>query len=290
MAEEHQIYFPNEIDYDNLKVGNLKSNAKGGKVSNISYQGKFFRIQGPEMFTPFGVNAYAGQTGENFDKPVFNVQLSYGSDERKSLSVHRALHEKIDTMIVDEMMRDCPAWVGEPLSPEQRIVAEKMYKSSINISRDKNTGKPLDYPATFRIKIPYAADKKQFTCPIYDENQKELDLNDFRVDDRNASPQNMITFPKTKGAKFVPIYKLSVWKVGGKVSSTCVVEQLQMRLPKRLTGHAIRKNDDDMIPDGGTGDNFVPDASDEGPSQTNVTSVTQNLGSLQVEDSDDGEP
>ena len=133
------------LNVKNLKIGELKTGAKGGKSVGVTFgtTGRYLRMELPSMQIPaFGLSFY--------DKPgnekKWSMPLSFAGNED-----FQKVAEALDEFAINLGMANAAAWFGKPGA--SRDVIEDKYNRLVKYSyeADKITRKP--YPPTFKVNL-----------------------------------------------------------------------------------------------------------------------------------------
>jgi hypothetical protein len=209
------------LDIKKIKIGELKTGAKGGKSVGVTYgtTGRYLKMELPSMQIPaFGVSFYdkAGQ------EKKWSVPLSFGGHED-----FQKIAEALDEYAIALGMANAAAWFGKPGA--SRDVIEDKYTRLVKYSMeaDKITRKP--YPPTFKVNLR-AKGTKDKKGEFHDLNDPlslfEINLYDGTVLDAKGQPTAFdkslpITSVLTPRSYLTPIAECSsIWIVSGKFGWT----------------------------------------------------------------------
>ena len=101
--------FPREIDVSKITYTELKElGNKGGKSTNILYDGRKFIIQTPEMYIPYGINVW---TDEKTGAKKYDLNLSFRDHESnpKIKSFFEKMKE-IEQKVLEDAVTNSLTW------------------------------------------------------------------------------------------------------------------------------------------------------------------------------------
>lgn len=224
------ICVPSDVNVQlEVDVGDVKSLSNGGKMCFVGRKGKPLIIQTPEMYGPFGMNAF---TNEDTGVTKYSLDLSFRDmANRESLQQLMKMQKEIDEKLVQTAFDNSQSWFKKKYTSKE--VVEALYTSPLKYPKDKETGEIIDkYPPTLKVNLPHR--DGEFKLEAYDKNADPIDL-------------GAIT---TKGAKFTCLLQCGgVWLAGGKFGTTWKVVQIQVTPPSTISGFSFKKVEGDKIND-----------------------------------------
>ena len=232
-------------------IGDIKSLSNGGKMAFCGRNGKPIVSQTPEMWGPFGMNAY---TNEDTGITKYSLDLSFRDVEnRPSLQSLMDMQKAIDKKLVQAGYDNSQSWFKKKYSSIE--VVEALYTSPLKYPKDKETGEIITkYAPTMKVNLPHR--DGEFKLEAYDKDANSIDLNSVT----------------TKGAKFTCIVQFGgVWFAGGKFGCTWRVVQIQVIPPSTIKGFSFKKVEGDKIENG----------------EDDIDEVTDKVDNTVLNDSDD---
>lgn len=180
---------------------------KQGKTMNVAYvqykpkgakRSTRLIAQTPKMFCPFGANYY-NPNNEKIDMPKYSVAFSLKKDEGKVSQLRKFL-EDLDTMVIDEAMKNKNWLKLLKVKKPVRAVLENVYSGIIKESRDEK------YPPTFVSKVPIDWNNSSLKLDLYDKSQNNLHATFDNIEE---------LLPKLSEMRAL-IHVSHIWFVGGK--------------------------------------------------------------------------
>lgn len=189
---------------DSLNIGAVRKNLNGmGSNCNLSYDGGRFNMVFQDMFFKWGASPAALEYRKNKEgKDEWSVECSLSSEQIEQVRV-------MDERIIDLCHQNAGflAALGLAGKKTSREVVESKYNTILRIPKDKQTGKPKDYPPSIRIAI--ANDKANgFTCSFFKAGPNGSEA--AEVDNIPGSENNIGNF-MPKDSKGAALANLSIW-------------------------------------------------------------------------------
>ena len=195
-----------EINVNDIKFSEPKSNSKGGQSIWLSHNGEKIIIQIPKSKTPFGLNHQQYEDGSS----KFDVSVSLTSPEFKFWI------ETLDKYICKRATEYSQEWFGKRKSNE---VIEEMYKPIKTVPKKDN------YSPTMKLKLPYY--NGEHKSSVFDDKRNPI------------TPEAI-----TKGCEVMLIVQLSnMWFVRKQFGVTWQV--LQAKIYPKLSLPVYAFSDDD---------------------------------------------
>lgn len=218
------IIIPSEFSAKKISFSTPRVLDNGGKVIYLSYNGKPFVFQTPEMACPFGMQKWNNE-GKGNDK--YTLDLSFkGKESREQLSKFFEALQELDNTLVKAGLENCQTWFKKKYASLD--VVEALFTPTIKFAKDKATGEVTDkYPPTFKINVPFR--DNHFDCEVYDRNKNMVDLNAV----------------ETKGAKVSAIIRCTgIWIAGSKFGCSFKVLQMRVSPPATIKSYAFKDIDE----------------------------------------------
>uniref|UniRef100_A0A6C0KXE4 Uncharacterized protein n=1 Tax=viral metagenome TaxID=1070528 RepID=A0A6C0KXE4_9ZZZZ len=224
---------PSTFDATKLSFGDMKSLDSGGKIVDISYDGRRNLLtQTASMVLPYGLNVY--------DKagPVsYSVDVSFrGVEENPKIAAFHDMLAAFDSAVMEAGVKNSLLWLGiDPKSEPPatlRSLVKRAYTPCLKIALDKNTKQPKPYPPTLKLKLP--KDNGAFKTQFYDQNKQRIE---------GTTVEDLLV----KGAQGTFLIKCtSIWFAGAKFGASWKAEQVRMEsVPQGMRGCAILDDEED---------------------------------------------
>ena len=172
------------------------------------------------MSVPFGLNC-----ADKYGPAEYSVELSFrGNEQRPEIKEFMNVISQIDDHLVNEGVKNSIAWFRDEMPKE---VVKKFYTPSLKYSKDKETGKQLDYPPNLKLKLRRV--NNDFETKFYDINgnpYKGIPVEDLLV----------------KGVQVTAIIECAgVWFAGSKFGLTWRAKQIAIhKLPEKIADFAFK--------------------------------------------------
>ncbi len=172
------------------------------------------------MSVPFGINI-----ADKFGPPEYSVEVSFRqSEQRPEIKEFMNVIAQLDEHLVNEGVKNSVAWFRDDMPKE---VVKKFYTPSLKYSKDKDTGKQLDYPPNLKLKLRKV--NNDFETKFYDINgnpYKGVPVEDLLV----------------KGVQVTAIIECAgVWFAGSKFGLTWRAKQIAIhKLPEKIADFAFK--------------------------------------------------
>jgi hypothetical protein len=146
--------FARNVNLSKISYGVATTLSSGAKYIRVSYDRAPFQIQTPEMYVPFGVNAFSAPGA-----PVkYSLNLAFKDiDIRPELQEFQEMLKNLDDKLIDD------AFDGTLQAHKQKFssreVVKEFYTSSIKCRDEK-------FPPNFKVTLPIGA-AGEFTFPTY---------------------------------------------------------------------------------------------------------------------------
>jgi hypothetical protein len=222
------IMLPHDFSVKDVSYGAPRTLDNGGKSIYLAFNKAPIVLQTPLMRAPFGKQKWENDKGTS----KFTLDLSFaGMDARPALEDFYKRMTDLDNKLVDDGVTNSFDWLKK--KNVSRDVVKELYTKLVRHHTDKATGELTGkYPPTFKLTLPYK--DGAFTCEVYDNNKKQVDLNVL----------------ETKGASVTAIIQcLGIWVVGGKYGCTWKVLQMKVVPPPTIKGYAFKEIENDKVED-----------------------------------------
>ncbi len=172
------------------------------------------------MSVPFGLNV-----ADKYGPAEYSVELSFrGNEQRPEIKEFMNVISQIDEHLVIEGVKNSISWFRDDMPKE---VVKKFYTPSLKYSKDKETGKQLDYPPNLKLKLRRV--NNDFETKFYDINgnpYKGIPVEDLLV----------------KGVQVTAIIECAgVWFAGSKFGLTWRAKQIAIhKLPEKIADFAFK--------------------------------------------------
>lgn len=142
------IIYPSTFNSKSITISAPRVLQSGAKQAYLNYDGGRMVIQSAvAMSSPFGLNAFQNQQGQN----EYSVDLSFrGQEQRPELQEFKAVLEQLDELMINEGVKNSKAWFKADLNRE---VIKAFYTPTLKYSKDKE-GNVLSYPPNMKVKLP----------------------------------------------------------------------------------------------------------------------------------------
>ena len=142
------IIYPSTFNSKSITISAPRVLQSGAKQAYLNYDGGRMVIQSAvAMQSPFGLNAFQNQQGQN----EYSVDLSFrGQEQRPELQEFKSVLEQLDELMINEGVKNSKAWFKADLNRE---VIKAFYTPTLKYSKDKE-GNVLSYPPNMKVKLP----------------------------------------------------------------------------------------------------------------------------------------
>ena len=215
------ILFPSDFQAKAITLSALRTLQSGAKQAYLNYNGERLVMQtAVAMTSPFGLNAFANQQGQN----EYSVDLSFrGHDQRPEVKEFMRVLEQMDELMINEGVKNSKTWFKADLNRE---VIKAFYTPSLKYSKDKE-GNVLSYPPNIKVKLPKR--NGEWDTKFYD-----LKGNPFK----GVPVEDLIV----KGTQITAIIECGgVWFAGSKFGLTWRAKQVAIhKLPEKMSDFAFK--------------------------------------------------
>ena len=215
------VIYPSTFNSKSITISAPRVLQSGAKQAYLNYDGGRMVMQSAvAMSSPFGLNAFQNQQGQN----EYSVDLSFrGQEQRPELQEFKAVLEQLDELMINEGVKNSKAWFKADLNKE---VIKAFYTPTLKYSKDKE-GNVLSYPPNMKVKLP----KKngEWDTKFYDlmgTPYKGVPVEDLIV----------------KGTQITAIIECGgVWFAGSKFGLTWRAKQIAIhKLPEKMNDFAFK--------------------------------------------------
>ena len=215
------VVYPSSFTSKNITISTPKQLPSGAKQAYLNYGGERLVMQtAVAMSVPFGLNV-----ADKYGPAEYSVELSFrGNEQRPEIKEFMNVISQIDDHLVNEGVKNSIAWFRDDMPKE---VVKKFYTPSLKYSKDKETGKQLDYPPNLKLKLRRV--NNDFETKFYDINgnpYKGIPVEDLLV----------------KGVQVTAIIECAgVWFAGSKFGLTWRAKQIAIhKLPEKIADFAFK--------------------------------------------------
>jgi hypothetical protein len=215
------VVYPSSFTSKNITISTPKQLPSGAKQAYLNYGGERLVMQtAVAMSVPFGLNV-----ADKYGPAEYSVELSFrGHEQRPEVKEFMNVISQIDDHLVNEGVKNSISWFRDEMPKE---VVKKFYTPSLKYSKDKETGKQLDYPPNLKLKLRRV--NNDFETKFYDINgnpYKGIPVEDLLV----------------KGVQVTAIIECAgVWFAGSKFGLTWRAKQIAIhKLPEKIADFAFR--------------------------------------------------
>jgi hypothetical protein len=215
------VVYPSTFSSKNITISTPKQLPSGAKQAYLNYGGERLVMQtAVAMSVPFGINV-----ADKFGPPEYSVEVSFRqSEQRPEIKEFMNVIAQLDEHLVNEGVKNSVAWFRDDMPKE---VVKKFYTPSLKYSKDKETGKQLDYPPNLKLKLRKI--NNDFETKFYDINgnpYKGVPVEDLLV----------------KGVQVTAIIECAgVWFAGSKFGLTWRAKQIAIhKLPEKIADFAFK--------------------------------------------------
>ena len=215
------VVYPSTFNSKNITISAPKALKSGAKQAYLNYGGERLVMQtAVNMSVPFGL-----ANSVQFGPEQFTVELSFrGSEQRPEIKEFMSVLAAIDEKLIDEGTKCSQAWFKDDLPRE---VIKKFYTPSLKYSKDKETGKQLDYPPNLKLKLRKI--NNDFETKFYDVNGSPY---------KGVPVEDLLP----KGAMVTAIIECAgVWFAGSKYGLTWRAKQIAIhKMPEKISDFAFK--------------------------------------------------
>jgi hypothetical protein len=215
------VVYPSSFTSKNITISTPKQLPSGAKQAYLNYGGERLVMQtAVAMSVPFGLNV-----ADKYGPAEYSVELSFrGNEQRPEIKEFMNVISQIDDHLVNEGVKNSISWFRDDMPKE---VVKKFYTPSLKYSKDKETGKQLDYPPNLKLKLRRV--NNDFETKFYDINgnpYKGIPVEDLLV----------------KGVQVTAIIECAgVWFAGSKFGLTWRAKQIAIhKLPEKIADFAFK--------------------------------------------------
>ncbi len=215
------VVYPSSFSTKNITISTPKQLPSGAKQAYLNYGGERLVMQtAVAMSVPFGINV-----ADKFGPAEYSVEVSFRqSEQRPEIKEFMNVIAQLDEHLVNEGVKNSVAWFRDDMPKE---VVKKFYTPSLKYSKDKETGKQLDYPPNLKLKLRKI--NNEFETKFYDLNgtpYKGVPVEDLLV----------------KGVQVTAIIECAgVWFAGSKFGLTWRAKQIAIhKLPEKIADFAFK--------------------------------------------------
>lgn len=215
------VVYPSTFNSKNITISAPKALKSGAKQAYLNYGGERLVMQtAVNMSVPFGL-----ANSVQFGPEQFTVELSFrGSEQRPEIKEFMNVLAAIDEKLIDEGTKCSQNWFKDDLPRE---VIKKFYTPSLKYSKDKETGKQLDYPPNLKLKLRKI--NNDFETKFYDVNGSPY---------KGVPVEDLLP----KGAMVTAIIECAgVWFAGSKYGLTWRAKQIAIhKMPEKISDFAFK--------------------------------------------------
>jgi hypothetical protein len=215
------VVYPSTFNSKNITISAPKALKSGAKQAYLNYGGERLVMQtAVNMSVPFGL-----ANSVQFGPEQFTVELSFrGHEQRPEIKEFMNVLAAIDEKLIDEGTKCSQAWFKDDLPRE---VIKKFYTPSLKYSKDKETGKQLDYPPNLKLKLRKI--NNDFETKFYDVNGSPY---------KGVPVEDLLP----KGAMVTAIIECAgVWFAGSKYGLTWRAKQIAIhKMPEKISDFAFK--------------------------------------------------
>lgn len=215
------VIYPSTFNSKSITISAPRVLQSGAKQAYLNYDGGRMVMQSAvAMSSPFGMNAFQNQQGQN----EYSVDLSFrGQEQRPELQEFKAVLEQLDELMINEGVKNSKAWFKADLNKE---VIKAFYTPTLKYSKDKE-GNVLSYPPNMKVKLP----KKngEWDTKFYDLKGTPY---------KGVPVEDLIV----KGTQITAIIECGgVWFAGSKFGLTWRAKQIAIhKLPEKMNDFAFK--------------------------------------------------
>ena len=215
------VIYPSTFNSKSITISAPRVLQSGAKQAYLNYDGGRMVMQSAvAMQSPFGLNAFQNQQGQN----EYSVDLSFrGQEQRTELQEFKAVLEQLDELMINEGVKNSKAWFKADLNRE---VIKAFYTPTLKYSKDKE-GNVLSYPPNMKVKLP----KKngEWDTKFYDLKGTPY---------KGVPVEDLIV----KGTQITAIVECGgVWFAGSKFGLTWRAKQIAIhKLPEKMNDFAFK--------------------------------------------------
>jgi hypothetical protein len=215
------VIYPSTFNSKSITISAPRVLQSGAKQAYLNYDGGRMVMQSAvAMSSPFGLNAFQNQQGQN----EYSVDLSFrGQEQRAELQEFKAVLEQLDELMINEGVKNSKAWFKADLNKE---VIKAFYTPTLKYSKDKE-GNVLSYPPNMKVKLP----KKngEWDTKFYDLKGTPY---------KGVPVEDLIV----KGTQITAIIECGgVWFAGSKFGLTWRAKQIAIhKLPEKMNDFAFK--------------------------------------------------
>ncbi len=212
------------IDFSRVTVTQPKSNAKGGSVVNVQYDGKPFLISFPLMSVwgaTEGVDQQKNLTGN------YSMGLQFPSAERPNAEASAMLEnlKALEKHFHALGFKNTMDWFGRPLTSVDSAAAK--FREMLRYPKLTKTGKALDYTKAPSLNIKLPCHKGVWQTSVFNEDSEPLYV---KGKTQNATPLDFLTSESKAPFSATGVIKVTIW-LQESVSITWELVQAAVRPP-----------------------------------------------------------
>jgi hypothetical protein len=215
------IYKASSLNICDIAVSKVNKNKQGGNTVYLNFKGNKIVIQGPEMYSPFGLSEYSSEKGLKY-----SLDLSFiDKEDNERVTEFYTFCKDLDKFMIKYAHIKSVEWFGKQQPME---VIEEFYRPLVKQGKP-NKDKPGSlYPDTVKFKLRTRNDV--LNVEMYDTEQNKLSVED----------------PIKPGSKIRCIFEISpVWFINKKnfgVTFNCI--QMQIAKPNKIEGFCFIDEED----------------------------------------------
>ena len=218
------IIKPNTFKTDNIKLSNVKKNAKGSNTVLFNYENSMGEtinkviIQTPKMPAPFGLSEFPTEYGVKY-----SLDASFrDKDDNVKINEFYEMLKKLDEFMILKAVENSKEWFGKKMSEE---IVREFYRPIIKTGKQKKDSDEC-YPDTIKFKIRTTGEKKNVDAYDVDRNRVEID-------------------ELKKGSSFRALVDISpIWFVNKTFGFSMNLVQIEISKPDKIEGFSFEDDSD----------------------------------------------
>lgn len=229
-----KIVTPEIFDSDNIKYGEISSNAVGLKEMYLNYGDGNLYFQTPRMYAPYGlgINEIPEKDGKPAGK-TYRLSLSFkGYDDpsntmRDKLNAFHDMITELDDALIQKA-KENPTWLKLKQKDASEDVIRALFNPSIKVSRDRETQEPDGkWPPTINCSL--LSYNGRWDTEAYDQQKNPIDIESSVTKGcyvKCLVQAQKVTFPQGKFGIRYNILNMKVWpnrSTGGKTRG-CLIQ------------------------------------------------------------------
>lgn len=229
-----KIVTPEIFDSENIKYGDITSNAVGLKEMYLNYGDGNLYFQTPRMYAPYGLGI--NEIPEKDGKPpgkTYRLSLSFkGYDDpsnnmRDKLNAFHDMINELDDALIQKA-KENPIWLKLKQKDASEDVIRALFNPSIKLSRDRETQEPDGkWPPTINCSL--LSYNGRWDTEAYDQQKNPIDIETSVTKGcyvKCLIQAQKVTFPQGKFGIRYNILNMKVWpnrSTGGKTRG-CLIQ------------------------------------------------------------------